>query len=225
MVTVEKTVERTVQVTAPTPAPAQPTSTAGGTTTPAEADMTCEVGQPCDLSGSTVTVTQVQFFRGVQSLGKTLEGYFVAMDFEYTFFEEEPTDTDQPPFWLSDEDGNVYSLDFEATSSYGIEPGAPDLRRCNPCRPPARRSSRSPQRPRASHCWSRTSFARYAQGREDRPPGSLMVNGTSTGVRPLLVTLSQRRFFVPSPSRALRLLHSAPPRCEGSPGVFRDARG
>ena len=123
MVTVEKTVERTVQSAAPTPAPAQPTSTAGGTTTPAEADMTCEVGQPCDLSGSTVTVTQVQFFRGVQSLGKTLEGYFVAMDFEYTFFEEEPTDTDQPPFWLSDEDGNVYSLDFEATSSYGIEAG------------------------------------------------------------------------------------------------------
>ena len=123
MVTVEKTVERTVQSAAPTPAPAQPTSTAGGTTTPAEADMTCEVGQPCDLSGSTVTVTQVQFFRGVQSLGKTLEGYFVAVDFEYTFFEEEPTDTDQPPFWLSDGDGNTYSLDTTATISYGSQAG------------------------------------------------------------------------------------------------------
>ena len=59
MVTVEKTAEKTVQAAAPTPAQAQPPSTAGGTTIPAEADMTCEVGQPCDLSGSTVTVTQV----------------------------------------------------------------------------------------------------------------------------------------------------------------------
>ncbi len=99
MVTVEKTVQAAAPTTAtaPSPAPAQPPSTAGGTTTPAEAGMTCEVGQPCDLSGSTVTVTQVQFFRGVQSLGETLEGYFVAVDVEYTFFEEEPTDTGQPP--------------------------------------------------------------------------------------------------------------------------------
>ena len=121
--TVEATVEKTVQATAPLPDGALPPSTDAGTTTPAEADMTCEVGQPCDLSGSTVTVTQVQFFRGVQSLGKTLEGYFVAMDFEYTFFEEEPTDTDQPPFWLSDGDGNTYSLDTTATISYGSQAG------------------------------------------------------------------------------------------------------
>ena len=85
--------------------------------------MTCEVGQPCDLSGSTVTVTHVQFFRGVQSLGETLERYFVAVDFDYTFYEEEPTRANQTPFWLSDEDGKTYSLDTTATSSYGIDAG------------------------------------------------------------------------------------------------------
>ena len=124
MVTVEKTVEKTVQSAAPTPAPAQPPSTAAaGTTTPAEADITCEVGQPCDLSGSTVAVTQVQFFRGVQNFGETLEGYFVAVDFDYTFHEDEPTRAGEPPFWLSDGDGNTYSLDTTATISYGSQAG------------------------------------------------------------------------------------------------------
>jgi hypothetical protein len=129
MVTVAKTVEKTAQAAAPTPAvaspptPAQPPSTAGGTTTPDAADITCEVGQPCDLSGSTVTVTQVQFFRGIQNFGKTLEGYFVVVAFDYTFYEEEPTQTGQPPFWLSDEDGNTYSLDTMSTISYGSQAG------------------------------------------------------------------------------------------------------
>ena len=121
MVTVEKTVETTVRAAAPTPAPAQPPGTAGGTTTPVAADMTCEVGQPCDLGGSTVTVTQVQFFRGVQNLGETLEGHFVAVDFDYTYHEEEPATTGQPPFWLSDDDGNTYSLDSTATIGYGVQ--------------------------------------------------------------------------------------------------------
>ena len=47
----------------------------------------------------------------------------MAVDFEYTFYEEEPTRADQTPFWLSDEDGNTYSLDFESTNSYGVESG------------------------------------------------------------------------------------------------------
>jgi hypothetical protein len=117
--TVMVTVEKTVQATAPSPAGAQPPSTAGGTTTPAEADITCEFGQPCDLGGSTVSVTQVQFFRGIQHLGQTLEGHFVAVDFDYAYHEEQPARTGQTPFWLSDEDGNVYSLDSTATIGYG----------------------------------------------------------------------------------------------------------
>ena len=47
----------------------------------------------------------------------------MALDFDYTFYEEEPTRTGQPPFWLSDEDGKTYSLDATATSSYGIDVG------------------------------------------------------------------------------------------------------
>jgi hypothetical protein len=90
---------------------------------PDAADITCEVGQPCDLSGSTVTVTQVQFFRGIQNFGKTLEGYFVVVAFDYTYYEEEPTQTGKPPFWLSDEDGNTYSLDTMSTISYGSQAG------------------------------------------------------------------------------------------------------
>ncbi len=58
--TVMVTVEKTVQAAAPTAAQAQPPSTAGGTTIPAEADMTCEVGQECDLGGSTVTASRAR---------------------------------------------------------------------------------------------------------------------------------------------------------------------
>ena len=123
LVTVEKTVEKTVQAAAPPPPSAAGGATTSSAPTPATADITCEVGQACDLGGSTVTVTNVQFFRGVQSLGETLEGYFVAVDFEYTFYEEEPTRANQTPFWLLDEDGRTYSLDTTATSSYGIDAG------------------------------------------------------------------------------------------------------
>jgi hypothetical protein len=120
--TVEATSERKIEATATPPRTASGAATSISSS-PTAADMACAFGQPCDLSGSTVTVTQVQFFRGVQSLGETLEGYFVAVDFEYTFFEEEPTRAGRPPFWLSDEDGNTYSLDFKSTNSYGVEAG------------------------------------------------------------------------------------------------------
>ena len=47
----------------------------------------------------------------------------MAVDFGYTFHEEEPTRTSQTPFWLSDNEGNVYSLDSTATISYGTRAG------------------------------------------------------------------------------------------------------
>ena len=124
--TVEATSERKIEATATPPRTASGAATSISSSissTPTAADMACAFGQPCDLSGSTVTVTQVQFFRGVQHLGETPEGYFVAVDFDYAFYEEEPTRTGQPPFWLSDEDGKTYSLDTSAKSSYGTDAG------------------------------------------------------------------------------------------------------
>ncbi len=121
MVTVEKTVEKTVQSAAPTPAPAQPPSAAaGGTTAPASAGITCEVDQACDLDGSTVTVTSVQETQTIDtSRGDAFEGDFVIVEFDYTHGGDAPEEAGRLPFRLSDSDGNVYSLDFEATSAYG----------------------------------------------------------------------------------------------------------
>ena len=70
--TVEATSERKIEATATPPRTASGAATSISSS-PTAADMACAFGQPCDLSGSTVTVTQVQFFRGVQSLGETLE--------------------------------------------------------------------------------------------------------------------------------------------------------
>ena len=86
--TVEATSERKIEATATPPRTASGAATSISSSissTPTAADMACAFGQPCDLSGSTVAVTQVQFFRGVQHLGETPEGYFVAVDFDCAF--------------------------------------------------------------------------------------------------------------------------------------------
>lgn len=119
----QEQLEETPDEPAPEPEPEPPSATSDTTATPAEADLTCEIGQACDLGGSTVTVTRVQYTRGVQNLGETMEGYFVVVDFDYTYYEEEPATTDLPPFELSDEDENMYSLDSTATIAYGVEAG------------------------------------------------------------------------------------------------------
>jgi hypothetical protein len=113
-VEVPVTVERTVEVTA------QPSS-GGGTTTQSAGEITCEIGQECDLGESSVTVTSAEQVQGIDDMGEMLEGNFVVVEFEYTYGGGTSTDLDEPYFELLDGEGNVYSLDFDATSSYGIE--------------------------------------------------------------------------------------------------------
>ncbi|MDP9454630.1 MAG: DUF4352 domain-containing protein [Actinomycetota bacterium] len=84
-------------------------------------ETTCAVGQVCDLGVSSVTVTSVQQTPVVSTSLDTFEGNFVVVEFDYTYGGNAPVDTDEPPFQLADQDGNTYSLNFEATSSYGIE--------------------------------------------------------------------------------------------------------
>ena len=87
----------------------------------AQAELTCTVGQVCDLGVSSVVVTSVQQTPDVSTSGETYEGNFVVVEFDYTYGGNAPVDTEEPPFQLTDQSGNTYSLNFEATSSYGIE--------------------------------------------------------------------------------------------------------
>ena len=125
-VQVEKTVE--VEKTVKVKSKAEPESNSEPTAEPTtdkdqqEPDeMTCEIGQECDLGESSVTVTNAEQADSISSFGETLEGDYFIVEFDYTYGGNTPVDLDEPPFQLSDGDGNTYSLDFEATSSYGIE--------------------------------------------------------------------------------------------------------
>lgn len=114
-------VEKTVEVTARTDT-AEDTTTPADTTTPTTSELTCQMGEECDLGESSVTVTSAQQTPSVNtSLGDTFEGNFVIVEFDYTYGGSTPVDLGEPPFRLQDKDDNQYSLDFDATSSYGID--------------------------------------------------------------------------------------------------------
>ncbi|PLS85217.1 MAG: hypothetical protein CYG60_13805 [Actinobacteria bacterium] len=85
----------------------------------AASEVTCAVDQACDLGVSSVTVTSVQQTPTVKTLGETLEGNFVVVEFDYTYGGNAPVDVDQPTFRLTDQDGNTYSLNSKATIYYG----------------------------------------------------------------------------------------------------------
>lgn len=113
-VTVEKTVERTVEATTP--------SSDGEETTSDSGNLTCEVGNECDLGESSITVTGTSQAQTINtSFGETFEGDFVVVEFDYTYGGSVPSDLDEPPFLLRDKNGNSYSLNFEATNAYGID--------------------------------------------------------------------------------------------------------
>ncbi len=123
-VQVEKTVE--VEKTVKVKSKAEPSSEPTAEPTPDEDqqepdEMMCQIGQECDLGESRATVTNAEQTESISSFGETFEGDYVIVEFDYTYGGNTPVDLDEPPFQLSDGDDNTYSLDFEATSSYGIE--------------------------------------------------------------------------------------------------------
>jgi hypothetical protein len=111
-------VEKTVEVTAQ---PSDAEETTAGSTAPAASRMTCEMGEECDLGESSVTVTSSEQTQVITAVGETYEGDFVVVEYDYTYGGNAPTDLGEPPFQILDGDGNTYSLNFDATSSYGIE--------------------------------------------------------------------------------------------------------
>lgn len=88
---------------------------------PATAEMTCDVGQECDLGESTITVTRGEKVQNINTSLGNYEGTFVLVEYTYTYGGSSPVDVDEPPFQLSDSDGNTYSINFDATSSYEID--------------------------------------------------------------------------------------------------------
>ena len=120
-VEVPVTIERTVEVTAPPSPDSEPTTTDSGPTAQSGADITCEFGQECDLGESSITVTHVEQSQGFTAVEEPYEGNFVITEFDYTYGGSTSTDLGEPPFELLDGGGNRYSLNFDATSSYGIE--------------------------------------------------------------------------------------------------------
>lgn len=108
--TVENTVEETTQP-----------NVDSESSTPTAAEITCEVGQECDLGESSITVTSAEQAQGINAMDETLEGNYVIVEYDYTYGGSTSTDLDEPPFELLDDEGNTYSLNFDATSSYGIE--------------------------------------------------------------------------------------------------------
>jgi hypothetical protein len=113
------TVVQTVEVPVTVEVTGIPSSSNGSTSQ--AADVTCEIGQECDLGESSVTVTSAEQVQSVNAMSETLEGNFVVIEFDYTHGGDTATDLGEPPFKLLDGEGNTYSLNFDATSSYGIE--------------------------------------------------------------------------------------------------------
>lgn len=111
-------VEKTVEVQAE---PSTTEETTSGVTNLGASEMTCEIGQECDLGESSINVTNVQQTQTVNTSLDNYEGDFVVVEYDYTYGGSTPVETDEPPFRLSDKDGNTYSLSFDPTSDYEID--------------------------------------------------------------------------------------------------------
>ncbi|MDQ4002043.1 MAG: DUF4352 domain-containing protein [Actinomycetota bacterium] len=89
------------------------------------ADKECSVGKVCDLGTGKVTITNVEQTDVLNtSLGETYSGNFVVVWFDYTYLGDSTVETGEAPWSLIDSDGNTYSMNFDATSSYGIDKNA-----------------------------------------------------------------------------------------------------
>ncbi len=117
-----------VTVTATATASSSPTATASASASSLPegmADKECSVGKVCDLGTGKVTITNVEQTDVLNtSLGETYSGNFVVVWFDYTYLGDSTVETGEAPWSLIDSDGNTYSMNFDATSSYGIDKNA-----------------------------------------------------------------------------------------------------
>jgi hypothetical protein len=85
----------------------------------------CSVGALCDLKTGEVTITSVERTQAINTMGSTYAGDFIVVWFDYAYKGNSTAETGECPWSLVDAEGQSYSINFEATSSYGIEQNAP----------------------------------------------------------------------------------------------------
>lgn len=85
--------------------------------------IACEVGDPCDLGESTLTVTKADATDLIAtSLGNS-EGNFVLIEFDYTYGGTQPATVEDYYWKLEDGKGRTYNYAFDPTSNYEIDKG------------------------------------------------------------------------------------------------------
>lgn len=80
--------------------------------------IVCEVGTPCDLGESTVTVTKVDKTDLIATSLGNFEGDFVLIEFDYTYGGSAPAGIEDYNWQLEDGESRTYNYTFDPTSAY-----------------------------------------------------------------------------------------------------------
>lgn len=84
--------------------------------------IVCEVGQSCDLGGSTLTITKANKTDLISTSFGNSEGNFVLVEFDYTYGGTQPASVQGYSAWkLEDGKGRTYNYADETTSNYEID--------------------------------------------------------------------------------------------------------
>ena len=100
-------------------------ATAGASLSQGAATKECQVGKLCDLGTGEVTIKNVERTEAINTMGSTYAGNFIVVWFDYTYKGDSTAETGECPWSLVDAEGQSYSMNFDATSSYGIDKNAP----------------------------------------------------------------------------------------------------
>lgn len=80
--------------------------------------IVCEVGTPCDLGESTVTVTKADKTDLIATSLGNFEGDFVLIEFDYTYGGSAPAGIEDYNWQLEDGESRTYNYTFDPTSAY-----------------------------------------------------------------------------------------------------------
>jgi hypothetical protein len=114
------------QVSARSSASSDASSSASAASLPeGAATKECSVGKLCDLGTGEVTIQSVEKTQAINTMGTTYAGDFYVVWFDYAYKGDSTAETGECPWTLVDQEGQTYSMNFDATSSYGIDENAP----------------------------------------------------------------------------------------------------
>ena len=84
--------------------------------------IVCEVGNPCDLGESTLTITKADKTDLISTSFANEEGNFFVVEFDYTYGGDQPANIGDYALWkLEDGKGRTYNYADETTSNYEID--------------------------------------------------------------------------------------------------------